>query len=163
VLFALSLCTAGAQIRWLPHEAGVKLPDDAVFAAQDGHAKLYVCRAQLKDGVHPGATAGGACLIPNRGNVEKAGDYEIAAGSGYSWSAPGWENAVPAGLQHKVTDLYSCRAEVASTDGGKVMAVGKAYRRGPHTGHCYVACQDHEVDVTSGFEVLRSSAGASSR
>lgn len=163
MLFAISLCTAGAQIRWLPQNASLKLPDDAVLATQNGPAKLYVCRAQLKDGVHPGATSGEACLIPNRGNVEKATSYEIAAGSGYSWGVPGWENAVPAGLQHKVTDLYSCRAEVASADGSKVMAVGKAYRSGPHNGHCYVAYQDHEVDVTSGFEVLRSFAGAPGR
>ncbi len=134
-----------------------------MIAAKEGRTTLYVCRAQLSDGVHPGATDGTLCLIPNKGSVVEATEYEIAAGRDYSWLAGGWQDAVAAGLQHGRTALYPCRAAVTSAGGRNVVVVGKSYRTGMHAGHCYVGYQDHEVDVTTGFEVLRSSTAARSR
>jgi len=160
LLAAAGLNTAAAEVHWLAHEPGAGIPKDAIVAANEEGKEMYVCRAQLQDGVHPGATHGGPCLVPNRGKVEKASNYELAVGRDYWWSTGNWENAVVAGLQRQAIELYPCRAVVDSPGGRKAVEAGKAYRAGFHAGHCYVGDGDHELDVTSGFEVLHSSTGA---
>ena len=155
----LAVCSSVAQgeVGWVRHEPGTLFPNDAIIAAKEGDKALYVCRAQLQDGVHPGATTGGPCLVPQKGKVEKVSEYEIAVGRSYSWHTGDWEDAVIAGRQRQASDLYVCKARVASSAGQNTIAVGKAYQSGFHAGHCYVAFEESEVDVTSGFAVLCSS------
>jgi len=157
VLLAAGSSAAQGEVGWVRYQPGALIPDNAIVAAKQGDKALYVCRAQLQDGVHPGATTGGPCLVPLKGKVEKVSEYEIAVGRSYSWHSGGWEDAVVAGRQGRASDLYACRSRVALSAGQNVIAVGKAYRSGFHAGHCYVGFEDTEVDVTSGFEVLCSS------
>jgi hypothetical protein len=158
VWLAVGSSAAQGEVGWVKHEPGTPIPDNAIVAAKQGDKALYVCRGQLQDGVHPGATTGGPCLVPQKGKVEKVSEYEIAVGRSYSWRSGDWEDAVVAGRQRQASDLYVCKARVASAAGQEVIAVGKAYRTGFHAGHCYVGFEDNEVDVTSGFEVLCSPA-----
>jgi len=153
-MLAVGSSAAQGEVRWVRHEPGTGIPDNAIIAAKEGDKALYVCRTHLQDGVHPGATTGGPCLVPQKGKVEKAREYEIAVGWRYSWRGGDWADAVIAGRQGRTSDLYVCRARVASSAGRNAIAIGKAYRSGPHAGHCYVAFEDSELDVASGFEVL---------
>ncbi len=152
-----ALYAAPGGVQWVRHKAGAHIPNDAIVAAREVDHKLYVCRAQLRDGVHPGATTGDLCLVPQKGKVEKANEYEVAVGRDYSWRRDYLEDAVIAGRQGRASDLYVCKARVVSSAGENTIAVGKTYRSGPHAGHCYVSFEGSEFDVTSGFEVLCSS------
>ena len=153
IALALLLLFA-APVDWAPHEAGKPIPAEAVRVADTG--SLFVCRARLQDGIQPGVTTGGPCLIPQKGKAEPFETYEVAAGSGYTWRTSDWERAVVAGKQGRASDLYVCRAAVAATSGERVVAGGKAYRTGPHAGHCYVSHEGREVDVAGEFELLVS-------
>ena len=107
----------------------------ALLRASDA-GPLYVCRAQLPDGVHPGVTTGGPCLVPQKGKAEPFDAYEIAVGSGFAWRAADWDRAIVAGKQGRNSYLCVCRAAVPAGSGERAVAGGKAYRTGPHAGHC---------------------------
>jgi hypothetical protein len=143
-----------SAVDWVRHDSGQPIPARAVRAGDAG--PLFVCRAQLQDGVHPGVTTGGSCLVPQKGKAEPFEIYEVAVGSDYTWRAGDFEGAIVAGKQGRSSDLYVCRATLFEETGARVTAGGKAYRTGPHAGHCYVAHQGREVDVPGGFEVLVS-------
>ena len=144
----LAVAPSFAQVRWVK---SAEAPADAVVAGKVEGREAVVCRARLSDGVHPGWYDGNACLVPQKGKVERSTDFEFAAGSGYTWIADSGPGAVVAGRQFGRLDLLVCRAEQGGT------RVGKAYRNGPHTGHCYISGDDREVDLTSGFEILHAS------
>jgi hypothetical protein len=148
-MMAPVLLLLAAPLTWQSREAGSPIPAGAI---RTGEA-LYVCRAQLPDGVHPGVTSGGPCLIPQKGKVQEFPKHEIAAGGGVEWRAADWVNAVVGGSQGRNGDVYICRAQIPGASGGSVHAGGKAYRTGNHAGHCYLAHDGREVDVTA-FELL---------
>lgn len=153
-MLAAALLLAASAVSWEPHEAGEPIPAQAVRVVET--EALYVCRAQLPDGVHPGVTTGGPCLVPQKGSAEALDYYQIAVGTGYGWRAADWDNAVPGGKQGRNGDLYVCRAAVATPSGIRATAGGKAYRSGPHAGHCFVLHEGREVDVPGEFELLVS-------
>lgn len=134
-----------AQVRWVK---AAEPPADAVVAGELEGRRVVVCRGRLADGVHPGWFDGTACRVPQKGKVEHAADFEFAAGRGYTWASDSGDTAVVGGRQFGRLDLLVCRAAQGGT------RVGKAYRNGPHTGHCYLAGADREIDLTSGFEIL---------
>ena len=148
-MIAPLLLLLAAPLTWQAREAGGPIPAGAI---RTGEA-LYVCRARLPDGVHPGVTTGGPCRIPQKGKVEEFPKHEIAVGAGFEWRATDWDHAVIAGSQGRNGDLYVCRATVPGVSGGSEHAGGKAYRNGNHARHCYVAHEGREVDST-GFELL---------
>ncbi len=138
---------------WAPH-AGSALPADALMI--EGAAAL--CRARLADGnLHPGVSTGEFCAIPQKGKVERAREFEVAVGGAPLWTATDWDGAAVVGRQGR-TDLYFCRAQVRVGEADAGWVFGKAYREGPHAGHCYVGYGDREVDVKGGFEILRVAA-----
>lgn len=153
-MIALLLLLLAAPVDWAPQEAGKSIPGEAVRAS--GSAPLFVCRARLQDGIQPGVTSGGPCLVPQKGKAEPFESYELAVGPDYAWRAGDWERALVAGKQGRASDLYVCRAAMSAPSGERVMAGGKAYRTGPHAGHCYVAHEGREVDVAGEFELLVS-------
>lgn len=59
-----------------------------------------------------------------------------------------------AGKQGLASDLYVCRVEVSTASGERAMAGGKAYRTGPHAGHCYLAHEARELDLIGEFQLL---------
>jgi hypothetical protein len=152
-MIPIALWLAAAAVSWAPHEVGQPIPAGAVRV---GEAEaLYVCRAQLSDGVHPGVTEGGPCLVPQKGTAQPFDRYELAEGTAWAWQAANWERAVPGGKQRN-SDLYVCRARMTAASGKRVFAGGKAYHTGTHAGHCFVAHEGREVDITGDFELLVS-------
>ncbi len=138
---------------WAPHTGGA-LPANAVVLERGA----ALCRARLADGSwQPGVFSGEFCAIPQKGRVERAAEFEVAVGGAPGWIADDWAAAAVVGRQGR-TDLYFCRAEVRIGGGAVGWVFGKAYREGPHAGHCYVGYGDREVDVRGGFELLRFEA-----
>ena len=141
-----------AAVSWTSHETGKPIPAGAIRVDES----LYVCRAKLPDGVHPGVSDGGPCLVPQKGVAQAFDAYEVAVGASYSWRAADWESAIVAGKQGRNGDLYVCRVRVTAASGKSIFAGGKAYRTGNHAGHCYVAHEGKEVDFAGEFELLVS-------
>jgi hypothetical protein len=148
----LLAAAAHAQPEWTPHTSG-GLPSGALVLDPDSGGAL--CRARLADGnLHPGVTEGGSCAIPQKGKVERVATFEVAAGGTAEWIRNEWSGAAVVGRQGR-TDLYVCRAPVRVGNAGAGWAYGKAYREGPHAGHCYVAHGNREIDAGGDFEILR--------
>lgn len=129
-----------------------KLPHHAVVGGREGNKKLYVCRAKLSDGIHPGETGGRVCVVAYKGKAQEFADFEVATGRGLKWSPGNWKSAIIGSLQFGTMDLYVCRARV---DG--YVIPGKAYGRGPHKNHCFVPYQGRELDFAGDFELLHAS------
>ena len=142
---------------WVRHGGGA-LHADAVVLERDGEHVTVLCRARLADGnLHPGTSRGNSCAIPQKGRVERPAEFEVAVGGTAQWTADDWAAAAIVGRQGR-TDLYFCRAQVRIGSAAAGWVFGKAYREGPHAGHCYVGYGDREMDVTSGFEILHIEA-----
>ncbi len=124
-------------------------PSSAVVAGEEPAAKVILCRGYLADGVHPGRFDDGACLVPQKGQVERVRDFEFAAGGAVRWGRPEEDEAVVVGRQNGRRDLFACRR----VERGRVQ-VGKAYLDGPHAGSCYAGADGKEVEIRSGYEIL---------
>lgn len=159
-LALILLCrSSGAQVAWVQHNGpDESVPPNAVVAGKSHGVRLYVCRARLADGIHPGESTGSTCVIPNMGKTQAFTEFEFATSSNYSWHHDQWEDAVIGGQQHAKSDLYVCRARVVQDSISHGFISGKAYRFGPHTNHCYVPFQGKELDFKDHFELLHSSS-----
>ena len=148
VALLLPGCQA-ADLEWTTAKAA-----GAIVLERAADTAVLLCRAKLADGgLHPGVTTGDVCAIPQKGVVEKLPVFEIAVGGRPAWSAGRWENAVEVGRQGRF-DLYFCRAPMRVGNVAVGWAYGKAYREGPHAGHCYVGFQGREVGLTEHFELF---------
>lgn len=139
-----------AQVQWVPSHPGAKVPKHAIVGGHEGKTKLYVCRARLADGIHPGKTSGGVCIIGQKGGVEHKTKFEIATARHYKWGHWGWKTAFIGGKQFGRVDLYVCRMRIEGA-----VVPGKAYGYGPHAGHCFVPFKGRERNFTKGFELLK--------
>jgi hypothetical protein len=155
-LFCVTLLFMGPIfVDWAPRKPGKAFPAATIRGNREGEPPLFVCRARLQDGVQPGATSGGPCMVPQKGKAVAFDTYELGIASRYAWRAGDWDHAVLAGAQGRAnSELYVCRAEVTSGSGHGRMELGKAYRAGPHAGHCYVAHEDREIDAPGEFQLL---------
>ena len=109
----------GPPADWVPSSGG-QIPPGAVKGGKEpppGEEDLYVCRAQFKNGIHPGKVrlAFGGCNISWGGKEYTIHDYQVLTGS-FRWlSAKGGEipaGALKAGKEDPPgrEDLYVCRA-----------------------------------------------------
>lgn len=149
ILYAcLAVALLTDEVRWIKHDTP---PRNALSAGNYQGSKIYVCRAKLPDGVHPGQYEKGACLIPQKGKAERFAEFEFAVGGKTFWSPKISGKPVVAGKQFGKVELLICRRRDAAG-----VWVGKAYLTGPHAGHCYVSVGRREVDLTDGFEILQT-------
>ena len=153
VALLLSSCLA-ADLQWTARLETGSTPPGAIVLERNAETAILLCRAWLDDrNLHPGITSGDVCAIPQKGVVEKLSVFEIAVGGRAAWSAGRWEDAVKVGRQGPV-DLYFCRAPIRAGNVAVGWAYGKAYREGPHAGHCYVGFQGREVGLSENFELF---------
>lgn len=143
---------SSAQVKWVAPEPSGKLPKNAIRAGREAGKALYLCRAKLSDGLHPGKTDGTVCVVGQKGKPEDVRQFEIATGRHVKWSRGDWSTALAGGLQFGTMELYVCRARVE----GDVVP-GKAYGHGPHQNHCFVPYHDRELDFDGNFELLHVS------
>ncbi len=67
----------GNNASWVSASTG-SLPAGSIVYGSLGGSDLYVCRATLSGGLHPGqVTDNGACLIPYGGGVESMSSFEV--------------------------------------------------------------------------------------
>ena len=117
---------------WVPAKGG-DIPAGAVKGGQEhppGSEDLYVCRASLNDGIHPGKVrpAFKGCDVPFGGSEYTMPDYQVLTGE-YRWVPANGGNipagALKAGRESSPSEvLFICRADYRSgTHPGKIRAL----------------------------------------
>jgi hypothetical protein len=135
--------------RWV--SAGEAASDSAVGGAWAGGAQLYVCRARLGDGTHPGKLWNGRCHIGWGGQEKKVSSYQVLVAPGaLRWEANdvGWADRCLKAAQGPRGWQCVCRARYK--DG---LHVGKTVG-----GECNIGWGGREV-VLQDFEVLVGGGG----
>jgi hypothetical protein len=102
-------------MRWVSASGGA-IPNGAAAQGREANGEaLFVCRAQLNGGLHPGKVRGefGAANIPFGGNEVKVNPYEVLMDAGTWVPASGGavpEGAVAWGHEANGEALFVCRA-----------------------------------------------------
>jgi hypothetical protein len=137
---------------WKPASGG-RVPDGAVPHGYDDDASpLWVCRARVHGGVHPGKVRPGlgAAVVTSGGDeLGVPGDYEVLMdrgvwGIGFGGEVPA--DAYPAGHEHSGDPLYVARAAVH----GNNLQLGRVRRA---FGAAHIGYGNREV-LLHAYEVL---------
>lgn len=104
-------------IKW-KSESGGRIPTGAIVCGQEADGTpLYLCKANLEGGVHPGKVrpSFGAANIPWGGGEHKVNPYEVYCGGG-EWKTSSGGNvpqgAIVCGREANGTPLYAARANL---------------------------------------------------
>lgn len=136
--------------RWVGSDRA--LPNGAVRAGHAPAGDIFICRAQYRDGMHPGKLVGGRCLIGWGGRELDVVPYEVLVMSGGKWQ-PTSSGHIPrravVGGYTTSGGLLICRSRLP--DG---VHPGKVFQ-----GECHVGWDGQEM-IMDPFEVLVRPHGA---
>ncbi len=140
----------GGGVQWHP-QVSPNAPGNGAIVGGPGDAPkpgspLYVCRAAVQGGTHPGKWVNGDCDVPFGGKEVVNRVYEVAYGPG-EWRPYTGKTAelVQTGNEADGTPLYSCRVQYKN----------HGYQPGKISiDSCHVPYDGKEKVVHSGFEAL---------
>lgn len=137
-------------LSWVPATART-LPDSAVVSGNEGGENFYACRAQDKDGLHPGKVKRGpiGCSIVSNGREATVDRFEVLAPrwiGGHAGTTP--VGGFLAGRENG-EGQFLCRA-VSRDQNRDAMQLGKV---SDTLGGCHVGMRGAEV-VIANYEVL---------
>ena len=150
VVGTYELLQASPWLGWVPATSG-NLPDSAVVSGNEGGENFYACRAQDKNGLHPGKVKRGpiGCGIVSNGREATLDRFEVLAPrwkGGHAGTSP--VGGFLAGRENG-EGQFVCRAP--SRDGNRdAVQLGKV---SDALGGCHVGMRGAEV-VIADYEVL---------
>jgi hypothetical protein len=147
---------ARAEPTWVSPAPGETMPARVVILDAEDGGQLALGRITLADGgIHPGIVSEGICVTPFRGGEARSATFDLATNARAGWVTPAqWDQATPTGRQ-KTISLYSCRVPLMAGEKRLGWLYGKAYREGVHAQRAYVVFNGREIELLSGFELLR--------
>ncbi len=145
----------GGGVQWHP-QVSPNTPGNGAIVGGPGDAPqpgspLYVCRAAVQGGTHPGKWVGGNCDVPFGGKEVVTKVYEVAYGPGEWRPFTGkTSELVQTGNESDGTPLYSCRVQYKN----------HGYQPGKISiDSCHIPYDGKEKVVHSGFEALYIAGG----